>query len=74
MSLSVNGEDHSGQEFKGGSILRSVICVHESFDLNWPFSADHWHERWKEQGDCDFYRTEDPDATVLELVLSLIHI
>ena len=42
--------------------------MHESFDLIWPFSADHWHERWKEQGDCDFYRTEDPDATVLELV------
>ena len=68
MSLSVNGEEYSEPEFKGGRILRSVICVHEKFDLNWPFSADHWHERWKEQGDCDFYRTEDPDATVLELV------
>ncbi len=48
--------------------MRSVICVHEKFDRSWPFSADHWHERWQGQGDCDFYRTEDPDASLLDLV------
>ena len=48
--------------------MRSVICVHEKFDGMWPFSADHWHQRWQEQGDCDFYRTEDPDVTLLDLV------
>ena len=50
--------------------MRSVICVHERFERNWPFAADYWHERWSAQGDCDLYRTEDAAARVPELVVN----
>ena len=48
--------------------MRSVICVHESYDAHWPFTADHWHKRWQEEGGSELYRTEDPDARAPELV------
>ena len=39
--------------------MRSVICVHERFDGTWPFTADHWHQRWEDEGGCELYRTEE---------------
>ena len=48
--------------------MRSVICVHERFDAEWPFAADYWHECWKSQGDCELYRTQDPEARAPQLV------
>ena len=48
--------------------MRSVICVHERFDAIWPFAADYWHERWQQNGGCEFYRTEDPAARASQLV------
>ncbi len=48
--------------------VRSVICVHESYEAHWPFTADHWHERWQEESGSELYRTEDPNAHAPELV------
>lgn len=48
--------------------MRSVICVHERFERLWPFATDYWHLRWQEQGDCELYRTEAPDARAPEMV------
>ena len=48
--------------------MRSVICVNERFDAAWPFAADYWHERWRRQGVCEFYRTGDPEARAPQLV------
>ena len=48
--------------------MRSVICVHQRFDSNWPFSADYWHERWKQRGGCELYRSEYPAARAPQLV------
>ena len=48
--------------------MRSVICVHERFDAEWPFAADYWHECWQRQGDCELFRTEDPEARAPHLV------
>jgi phosphoglycerate dehydrogenase-like enzyme len=48
--------------------MRSVICVHEKFDGTWPFTADHWHQRWEDEGGCELYRTEDADPRVLDFV------
>lgn len=52
----------------GEKKMRSVICVHERFDATWPFAADHWHERWQREGGCEFYRTEEPEILVSQLV------
>ena len=48
--------------------MRSVVCVHERFDGAWPFTADHWHQRWQDEGGCELFRTEDPDARAPDLV------
>ena len=48
--------------------MRSVICVHERFDALWPFAADYWHERWQQNGGCEFCRTEDPAVRAPQLV------
>ena len=48
--------------------MRSIICVHERYERNWSFTADYWHERWKEEGDTELYRSEDPKARITELV------
>jgi phosphoglycerate dehydrogenase-like enzyme len=48
--------------------MRSVICVHERFEQHWPFSADHWHQRWQSSGGCELYRTEDAEARAPQLV------
>ena len=42
--------------------MTSCIIVHPRFDYSWPFSADYFHELWKEQGDVVFIRL-DPDDT-----------
>ena len=47
--------------------MRSVICVHERFDADWPFAADYWQERWKSEG-CELYRTEEPEVRAPQLV------
>ena len=49
------------------NLMRSVICVHERFDADWPFAADYWQECWKSEG-CELYRTEEPDALAPQLV------
>ncbi len=48
--------------------MRSVICVHERYEAHWPFVANYWHERWSKVGDCDLYRSEDPDPRAAEMV------
>ena len=48
--------------------MRSVICVHERFDAQWPFAADYWHQRWRESGPCELYRSQDPAARAPALV------
>jgi phosphoglycerate dehydrogenase-like enzyme len=48
--------------------MRSVICVHEKYDGTWPFTADHWHQRWEDEGGCELYRTEDADPHAPEIV------
>lgn len=48
--------------------MRSVICVHERFDAHWPFAADYWQACWQTQGDCELYRSEDPEARVTQFV------
>jgi phosphoglycerate dehydrogenase-like enzyme len=48
--------------------MRSVICVHERYDGIWPFTADHWHQRWEDEGGCELYRTEAADAHPPSLV------
>ena len=27
--------------------IRSVVCVHRQFERSWPYTADHWHNRWQ---------------------------
>ena len=48
--------------------MRSVICVNKRYDAQWPFTADHWHERWQEEGGSELYRTEDPEIRAPEMV------
>ncbi len=48
--------------------MRSVICVHERFDAEWPFAADYWRDCWQRRGGCELYRTDDPDARAPRLV------
>lgn len=48
--------------------MRSVICVHEKFDGTWPFTADHWHQRWEDEGGCELYRTEEADPHAPDFV------
>jgi phosphoglycerate dehydrogenase-like enzyme len=48
--------------------MRSVICVHERFDAQWPFAADYWHERWREHGPCELYRSQDRSVRAPQLV------
>lgn len=50
--------------------MRSVICVHESYDSHWPFTADHWHSRWQAAGGSELYRSKDPDANAPQMVPS----
>ena len=48
--------------------MRSVICVHEGYERNWSFTADHWHKKWQEEGGSELYRSENPDARITQLV------
>ena len=48
--------------------MRSVICVHERFDAQWPFAADYWQERWHGGGACELYRSQEPGARAPQLV------
>jgi phosphoglycerate dehydrogenase-like enzyme len=48
--------------------MRSVICVHERFDGTWPFTADHWHQRWEDEGGCELYRTENVNPSAPDFV------
>ena len=48
--------------------MRSVICVHEKFDGTWPFTADHWHQQWEDEGGCELYRTEDAEPSAPNFV------
>ena len=48
--------------------VRSVICVHERYDASWPFTADHWFDRWQSEGSCELYRSEDADARAPQMV------
>ena len=38
--------------------VRSVICVHRQFERSWPYTADHWHNRWQQSGGCELIRTD----------------
>ena len=51
-----------------GSAVRSVICVHRQFERSWPYTADHWHDRWRQRGGCELIRTDAEDATPALLV------
>jgi phosphoglycerate dehydrogenase-like enzyme len=35
--------------------------VHAEFDATWPFVGDHWHERWRTQGETQFVRVARGD-------------
>lgn len=49
--------------------MRSVIIVHPSFDATWPWTADHFHILWKDQGSTDFIRLAPNELKTLgELV------
>ena len=48
--------------------MRSVICVHERFDATWPFAADYWQSCWQTTGECELYRTEQPDIRPANLI------
>jgi len=45
--------------------MSSLIVVHPGFDHVWPFSADHFHALWAEQGTVEFVRLAPGDARVL---------
>ena len=48
--------------------VRSVICVHRKFERSWPYTADHWHNRWGRSGGCELIRTDAEDANPAQLV------
>ena len=45
--------------------MRSLILVHPDFEAHWPFSADHLHRLWQEQGPVEFIRLEYDDRRPL---------
>ena len=48
--------------------VRSVICVHRQFERSWPYTANHWQQRWQQEGDCELIRTAAADAAAGQLV------
>ena len=48
--------------------MRSIICVHERYERAWSFTADYWHQKWKEEGSSELYRSENPEARIAQLV------
>jgi len=50
--------------------LKSLIVVHPNFDISWPYSADHFHKLWKEQGPVEFIRQDHSDHRPLGEIVS----
>jgi len=50
--------------------LKSLIVVHPNFDISWPYSADHFHKLWKEQGPVVFIRQDHSDHRSLGEIVS----
>ena len=48
--------------------VRAVICVHRKFERSWPYTADHWQDRWRRSGGCELIRTDAEDAAPAQLV------
>ena len=45
-----------------------MICVHRRFERSWPYTADHWHNRWRAGGDCELIRTDADGAGPAQVV------
>lgn len=52
----------------GSRGARSVICVHRQFERSWPYTADHWQQRWQQHGTCDLIRLEEAGTAPAALV------
>ena len=50
--------------------MKSLIVVHPNFDISWPYSADHFHKLWKEQGPVEFIRQDHSDHRPLGEIVS----
>ena len=50
--------------------MKSLIVVHPNFDISWPYSADHFHKLWKEQGPVEFIRQDHSDHRPLCEIVS----
>lgn len=49
--------------------MKSLIIVHPNFDGVWPYTADHFHKLWKEEGEVEFIRLDyGDDRPVGEIV------
>src|SRR5690242_12297262 len=50
--------------------MSSAILVHPDFDASWPFSADHFHELWREDGHVEFVRVPHGDKRCASEILA----
>jgi phosphoglycerate dehydrogenase-like enzyme len=50
--------------------LKSLIIVHPNFEASWPYSADHFHKLWKEEGEVVFIRLDYGDNRPLCEIVS----
>lgn len=50
--------------------MKSLIVVHPNFEASWPYSADHFHKLWKEQGPVEFIRLDYSDHRPLSEIVS----
>lgn len=48
--------------------VNSAICVTKRFERSWPYTADHWQSRWKENGPCELIRVNEATVNIEEIV------
>ncbi|NJN84138.1 MAG: hydroxyacid dehydrogenase [Caldilineaceae bacterium] len=46
--------------------MKSLIVVHAEFEAHWPFVADHWLERWSDQGETELIRLARGDRRTVQ--------
>ncbi|MEE2659476.1 MAG: NAD(P)-dependent oxidoreductase [Candidatus Latescibacterota bacterium] len=54
------------------SKIDSLIVVHPRFDTVWPWSADHFHELWREQAGVQFLRMDNGQEATLGAALDAV--
>jgi len=54
--------------YRSIKISDSIIIVHESFERTWSWAADHWHQRWLDQGAVQFHRIEGEQSSLGALI------